>query len=740
MVAAAISRAWGAFKWPLQVFGPASARTRLVALYALVTGPLLLLLVIGTYTDRERALHEAMAQAGNVARMGALQQDEIVQDAFNLLRLLSEVPAIHGRECHAVLQRIDESHPQMTNISFYRADGTAACNSRQEMPVANVSDREYFQRAMASPVGALVASEIVVSRVSDLPSLIVAAPLRDAEGKATGVLTSALNLRWLTFLAQRMSEVAGTQVEIIDVSSGNFLAGRSSRADAGLLKALRARPGGGVIEGTMGGVPHVIAFTPLLGSSSPTSLVVGFPRAEVLAASTLHLRLNLLAFAGAALVAMYLAWRAADRSMLQPIRRMIAATSAIGHAEGPVAVGSVPGAVQELQVLAYSFDAMAERLRKRDASIAAMGASLASSEEHHRLLAENASDVIARFDPTFICTYVSPACLDMVGYTQDELVGAAMSELAHEADRARVQDELVHPLLAGAATASVIYRIIRKDGRIVWVEMLGRRVPKDAGFVTVSRDVSANKALEAKLEAANQQLRIQVMQDPLTGIANRRRFDEMLGFEFRRAQRLGEPLSVLLADIDHFKSFNDTFGHQVGDTCLRAVALTMDKALRRPGDLAGRYGGEEFAVLLPGTDAEGAIEVAERLRAAVSAVRIDLHAPAAKRLTISIGCATALPGSGVSGPAVLVEVADVALYAAKGDGRDCVRAGLLASGRGSDVPDHGMEHAWPVPGLENLADLSSDTGAVDDFSIEGHRHLSCAGWPAARAGQPEQQR
>lgn len=658
----------------------ATARRRLVVLYLLATGPLLLLLALGTWVDRDQALKAARSQAESIAHVGAAQQDELIQETYTLLNVLALVPAIGGKDCHPLLERIDGAHPRITHLSLFRPDGTPACSSRQENPSGSVADRDDFNRALAAAPGAAAASDIVVSRVSGLPGIVVAVPVRDAAGGVTGVLSAALNLTGLESLAQRMSGMAETVVDIVDVRGGTSLVRRGAQAaiDPELLAAIRAGPGGGSLDAPFDGVPHTVAFTPLLGVARPTVLVIGLPRTEVLAPSNSHLTLGALGFGGAAVAAIILAWLAAARSLLQPIRRMVAAAGSIGCGGVPTRVGALPGAVRELQMLAQSFDDMAERLHLRDAHIARMSASLADSEAHHRLLADHASDMIARFDPAFVRTYISPACLDIIGYSPGEMVGKAMPTVVLQADRLRVMSELVQPLLDGAATARCTYRIFRSDGRVVWLETSGRRLPDASGFVTVARDVSVQKALEAELEAANGQLRIQVMQDPLTGIANRRRFDELLGFEFRRARRQDEPMSVLLADIDHFKSFNDLYGHAVGDECLRAVARALERTLRRPGDMAGRYGGEEFAILLPGIDEAGASLVAERLRSAVESIRTDAFAPGARQVTVSVGIATLQPGAACRGPSALVEAADVALYAAKNAGRNRAHAAPIA--------------------------------------------------------------
>src|SRR6202007_2469049 len=136
--------------------------------------------------------------------------------------------------------------------------------------------------------------------------------------------------------------------------------------------------------------------------------------------------------------------------------------------------------------------------------------------------------------------------------------------------------------------------------------------------------------------------------DAVTGIANRRNFDACLDLEWRRVRREGSPVSLIMVDIDHFKGFNDAFGHQKGDECLRAVAQTLRRSLHRPGDLCARYGGEEFGVILPGTDIEGAVAVAEGLRGAVEAMAIAQDESEPGVVTVSVGVAGAQPGDEAS--------------------------------------------------------------------------------------------
>jgi diguanylate cyclase (GGDEF)-like protein len=176
-----------------------------------------------------------------------------------------------------------------------------------------------------------------------------------------------------------------------------------------------------------------------------------------------------------------------------------------------------------------------------------------------------------------------------------------------------------------------------------------------------------------QLERANRMLRALSYLDGLTGIANRRHFEESLDQEWRRASRTGGPLSLLMVDIDRFKALNDECGHQYGDDCLRQVAAALSDTLKRAGDLAARYGGEEFAVVLPATEIDGASAIGEEIRARIEELAIAREPSTPGVITVSVGVATALATEGTE-PSELVDAADRALYQAKNDGRNRVVA------------------------------------------------------------------
>ncbi len=174
----------------------------------------------------------------------------------------------------------------------------------------------------------------------------------------------------------------------------------------------------------------------------------------------------------------------------------------------------------------------------------------------------------------------------------------------------------------------------------------------------------------AELIRLNRQLDKIAHEDALTGIPNRRSFDDAAEREFDRARRDRQPFSILLLDVDYFKRYNDSYGHAAGDKCLQAVARALDECLRRPADMAARYGGEEFIVMLPNTPVHGAAQMAERILQQIDRLAIPHAASAvASWVTVSIGVKTLLPDEHLHSLKETVKMADDALYAAKGAGR-----------------------------------------------------------------------
>lgn len=191
--------------------------------------------------------------------------------------------------------------------------------------------------------------------------------------------------------------------------------------------------------------------------------------------------------------------------------------------------------------------------------------------------------------------------------------------------------------------------------------------------------VRARVQTHLTLKLQSDLLRSMALFDGLTGVPNRRKFDEQLVRDWRQSQREQTALSVILIDVDHFKRYNDHYGHQAGDAALQAVARVLDGTLKRPHDLLARYGGEEFVGVLPNTGLSEAVELAERMQTEVRALNLEhVGSPEAQVVTISLGVATVVARSDLA-PQALVEAADQQLYAAKQAGRARVCAAALTT-------------------------------------------------------------
>jgi diguanylate cyclase (GGDEF)-like protein/PAS domain S-box-containing protein len=210
-----------------------------------------------------------------------------------------------------------------------------------------------------------------------------------------------------------------------------------------------------------------------------------------------------------------------------------------------------------------------------------------------------------------------------------------------------------------------------KDGRTLERYSAGLRSEggQYLGRVWFFTDISERKRAEQKLQDAYQLVEALSAMDPVTGLANRRRFDDYLGLEWRRAIREGKPISLLLVDVDHFKSYNDTYGHLCGDFCLKQVADAALESVRRAGDLVARFGGDEFTVILADTSSEGALRVANEICKSIRRCNLPHQGNGTGLVTVSVGCGTMMPRPGQATSA-LIELADRALYSAKRAGRD----------------------------------------------------------------------
>ncbi len=262
--------------------------------------------------------------------------------------------------------------------------------------------------------------------------------------------------------------------------------------------------------------------------------------------------------------------------------------------------------------------------------------------------------------------FVNKAFCETYGYEEEEILGREGKELCGEIEMPDKSSESITGGLEDGGRVEIRHR--RKDGTTFPVLISKSIVKSESGegvsLVSVARDITEIKRLEDELRSLT-------LTDELSGIGNRRKLELFFEREWATAIRNKSAISIMMIDIDYFKDYNDTYGHQPGDECIKVVAKSIDEILNRPGDIVVRYGGEEFAVVMPGTAKEGALIMAEKLRAAIEGLNVEHRVSDIGRLTISLGVASMEPCNEDS-PENFFSVADKALYQSKQDGRNRV--------------------------------------------------------------------
>jgi diguanylate cyclase (GGDEF)-like protein/PAS domain S-box-containing protein len=296
----------------------------------------------------------------------------------------------------------------------------------------------------------------------------------------------------------------------------------------------------------------------------------------------------------------------------------------------------------------------------------------------YRTLLESTRAIPWKIDwATMAFVYIGPQIEALLGWVPSSWKTVQdWAARMHPEDRDKVVEFCVAQSKAGT-DHEADYRALTSRGEYVWLRDVVHVVRDKHGeveaLVGFMFDISERKKTEEKLAALQRELEALSFKDGLTGVGNRREFDTVLQREWSMAQRHGAPLSLIMADVDFFKSYNDYYGHVQGDECLKQVARVLSAAVR-PGDFVGRFGGEEFVLLLPNTGAEAARQVAERCRDRISAAQIaHERSPFRQTVTASFGVGTVMPAE-AGEPVDFINLVDTQLYLAKDNGRDCIAA------------------------------------------------------------------
>jgi diguanylate cyclase (GGDEF)-like protein/PAS domain S-box-containing protein len=514
-----------------------------------------------------------------------------------------------------------EALPQIREMGVIGPDGSWLYSSLPETPRHNNADRDYF----------------VYHRDTVGPALRINAPL---ESRLTGRPTITLSKR----ISRQDGSFGGVLVAAIDSDYFNLFYNRLQLGSRGAISMIRS-DGIVLIRWPLSNIGADLSKTELFANQLKLSSV-GYYKTT----SPFDGDVKYFGYEEASQYPIVVTVARSESELLAGWRASLRTDALVG------------GAILSMIVLLAAL--LSSQLRFRIKTERA----LRERETRYRLLADNIADIVILLDGRGTLLYVSPSVEPVLGLRGHDLVGRSCFDLVHLEDRERVLTATAQ-LDAPDSTNTVAFRISRADGSIAWIEInfklaAERNEQEKVKFVGVLRDVTQRKMMEDELNSLNGRLAQLATTDGLTGLANRRTFDGFLHREYLTHATL----SVLLFDIDHFKGYNDTYGHQAGDECLKAVAKAIADATSNSSGMSARYGGEEFVIILPGVAEADAVHAAEAVRLMVRSLGILNPAASRGYVTISVGIATKTEAT--LDEAMLVGDADLALYEAKRLGRN----------------------------------------------------------------------
>ena len=548
----------------------------------------------------------------------ALQSAEVAMTGMvDLLRYRNPIPERFNR----YLAETVNSLPQLREIGVLDTNGNWLYSSLPQTPLHNNSDRSYFTYHRETPGNALRISEPLQSRLTGQSTIILSKRIDQQDGSFAGVLTAAIDSDYFERFYRTFQLGVHGSISLL-------------RDDGAVLIRWPAFDKASNLSGTA-------LFSNLLKRSS-----VGYQKI-------------ISPFDG---IEKYLGYEKTPHFPLV-VTVAISEEWLLSDWWKTLRTDGIVATVLMCMILLLTtvlFSQFRFRMKTERA--------LREREARYRLLANNIADIILLIDARSLIRYVSQSVEPVLGLHPEDLFGKSCFDLIHSEDRESVRSATAR--LSGIDTVStVVFRTWRGDGTLAWVESKFKLAaqpddPAQTEFLCVIRDVTERKRMEDELTQLNRRLTQLAATDGLTGLTNRRTFDGFLRREFEAC----DEISVLLFDIDNFKGYNDSYGHQAGDRCLQAVAKAISETSSTTSGLSARYGGEEFAVVLPNTTEAAALKIAEAIRLTVLALGVPNTASSRGYVTISAGVAAR--NRSTIDEASLVGEADTALYEAKRLGRN----------------------------------------------------------------------
>jgi diguanylate cyclase (GGDEF)-like protein len=700
--------------------GFASLRNRLVALIVLAALPSLGLALYAYAGQRRAAVQEGREAALRFARGLVRAHEQRLGEARRLLVTLAALPETRAPDspaCGVRYAALLREFPDMTTLGVAAASGEVACSAVPLSRPVNVMDRPWFDRAVRTQ--AFATGDHELDPATGKPQLVAALPVPYPGGGTQLVVFAALDLGWVGRLAA--GDLPADWAVALSDDHGTILARHPDPwrwvgqrlPEAAMVSGAVAEKGEGTAEvAGADGVVRLLGFAPVTGPAGARRayLSVALPRQAAFADADRTLWRNLVGLGIFAAAAILAAWIGSEWIVVRRVRALAAATDrlATGDLEARTEVAGrdeIGGLGRGLNGMAARLSAMMAGEREARHTLAGRVDTLVTERTREVELMRQLSELLqacATLDEAHgvmgqLCGRLFPdaaGAILMIPASRDGLWAVATWGPPLGGGRERFQPDDCWALRRG--------RIYRVDdvGTSPACPHLGEPSPpafvcvplaaqgETLGLFTLAAlpggategglgearvRLAVTVAEQFALALANlrlrETLRGQSIRDPLTGLFNRRYMEETLDRELRRAERERRALSLILLDIDRFKSFNDTFGHEAGDTVLASLGALLRSTLRA-GDVACRYGGEEFVLILPAASLADAHRRAEEIRESIRGLRVSLGGRPLEAVRCSMGVA-AFPEHGEEGDALL-RAADAALYRAKREGRDQV--------------------------------------------------------------------
>jgi diguanylate cyclase (GGDEF)-like protein/PAS domain S-box-containing protein len=590
---------------------------------------------------RTNALAQNQSDLRNLAHSMAEHSFQTIQNVDLVLGSVSEralydpPPAPEGMNRYLRLRR--QGLPQVSEFGVLDRAGNWKYSSLTALPRSNESTATFFQIHQDVEDSAIQLSAPFHLRDSDRWTVTISRRINDSRGEFDGVAFAAIDLRYFSEYYRTFEVGRHTSISLLRTDGRLLASSISTNIGADLSRTELFQSG-------------------LAASAQGSYRLV----------SPLDGQIKSLAYERTPNYATVVTVAEAEHEVLANWRRDV-------QSDAVFAIGFLATVILSATALAAQFKkrSQAERiLREREA--------------RYRILAENAGDVVLQFEPDGCFKYASPAAERVLGWSEASLLGRHCAELVHAEDRALIEQTFAE-LAQASSERTLTYRMQKSDLSYAWVETHFRRVAADAStaseVVAGLRNVTRRKELEEELREVNRKLASLATTDGLTGLSNRRAFDQFL----RQHGHEGN-LALMMIDVDHFKPFNDSFGHVKGDECLREVARIIGEQVLDANGFPARYGGEEFAVVLPKTNEDAAAAVAAAIHGNIARLAIAHPASGTACITLSIGIAH--KASEVTDIWEIVRDSDLALYRAKRLGRNrTVLASAIRADEFDTAPD-----------------------------------------------------